>query len=211
MERAGFQQVTIWHGSGNVVTHGAVETGTMFVVADGVQSISEMQHTTDRYGIAFGWGRHLTTGKQQSQIRFQVLLRELLEVGFHEPLLGTVKGTLTGDVIPARSQQYAVLDAVDAFRQQNGKPALRAPFYACSIPLAPARKSRAAPRRPKRSRRSSRRCPHADQDGARDATGDQTSRRVGGEYAGGGHRSWCVADAVARWSADPRGRVGRRW
>jgi hypothetical protein len=137
MERAGFQQVTIRHGSGNVVTHWAVEVGTMFVVADGVQSISEMQHTTDRYGIAFGWGRHPTTGRQQSQIRFRAFLQELLAVGFQEPLLVTAKGTLTGDVITALTQQYEVLDTVDAFRKEGGKPALNPPFYACSIPLGP--------------------------------------------------------------------------
>ncbi|HEU5012480.1 MAG TPA: hypothetical protein VFT66_08040, partial [Roseiflexaceae bacterium] len=99
--------------------------------------ISEMQHTTDRYGIAFGWGRHPTTGRQQSQIRFRAFLQELLAVGFQEPLLVTAKGTLTGDVIPARSQQYEVLDMVDAFRKESGKPPLTPPFYACSIPLGP--------------------------------------------------------------------------
>ncbi len=137
MERAGFNQVTIRHGSGNIVTHWAVEIGNMFVVADGVQSISEMQHTTDRYGIAFGWGRHPTTGRQQSQIRFRAFLQELLDVGFQEPLLVTAKGTLTGDVIAALTQQYEVLDAVDSFRKESGKPPLNAPFYACSIPLGP--------------------------------------------------------------------------
>ena len=137
MEQAGFSRVTIRHGSGNIVTHWAVETGNMFVVADGVQSISEMQHTTDRYGIAFGWGRNPTTGRQQSQIRFRAFLQELLAIGFQEPLLVTVKGTLTGDVIAALTHQYEVLDTVDAFRKESGKSPLNAPFYACSIPLGP--------------------------------------------------------------------------
>lgn len=137
MEQAGFATVTIKHGSGNVVTHWAVDTATMFVVAEGVQTISEMQHSSERYGIAFGWGRHPTTGRQQSQIRFRALLRELLEVGYDEPLLVTAKGTLTGDIITALMQQYTVLDAVDALRATAGKPPLTPPFYACSIPLGP--------------------------------------------------------------------------
>jgi len=74
MEQAGFAQVTIKHGSGNMVTHWAVETANLFVIAEGVQSIGEMKHTTERYGIAFGW-RTLPGGRQQSQLRFQKLAR----------------------------------------------------------------------------------------------------------------------------------------
>ncbi|HEU4326438.1 MAG TPA: hypothetical protein VFS21_25075 [Roseiflexaceae bacterium] len=136
MREAGFPQVTIKHGSGNIVTHWAVETANLFVVAEGVQSIAEMQHTADRFGIAFAW-RQLQGGRQQSQLRFRAFLHELLAVGFHEPLLVTAKGTLTGDVITALTRQYDVLDAVDAMRAQGGKPPLQPPFYAASIPLGP--------------------------------------------------------------------------
>jgi hypothetical protein len=136
MEQAGFKQVTIKHGSGNMVTHWAVETANLFVVAEGVQSIGEMKHTEDRYGIAFGW-RTLEGGRQQSVLRFRGFLQELLSVGFYEPLLVTVKSTLTGDLITALIRQYDVLDAVDTFRAHDKKPALEPPFYACSIPLGP--------------------------------------------------------------------------
>ncbi len=68
---------------------------------------------------------------------FRAFLHELLAVDFAEPLLVTVKGTLTGDLITALTRQYEVLDAVDAFRKQSGKPAYNPPFYACSIPLGP--------------------------------------------------------------------------
>jgi len=136
MEQAGFSQVTIKHGSGNMVTHWAVETANLFVIADGVQSIGEMKHTTERYGIAFGW-RTLPGGRQQSQMRCRALLHELLDVGFEEPLLVTVKGTLTGDLIATFTRQYEVLDAVDAFRKQSGRAPYDPPFYACSIPLGP--------------------------------------------------------------------------
>ena len=136
MEQAGFAQVTIKHGSGNMVTHWAVETANLYVVAEGVQSIGEMKHTEDRYGIAFGW-RTLEGGRQQSVLRFRGFLRELLNIGFYEPLLVTAKSTLTGDLIAALTRQYEVLDAVDAFRKLDKKPPMQPPFYACSIPLGP--------------------------------------------------------------------------
>ncbi|MFL5805890.1 MAG: hypothetical protein ACJ8CR_29650 [Roseiflexaceae bacterium] len=143
MEQAGFKQITIKHGSGNLVTHWAVETANLFVIAEGVQSIGEMSQgrstgspQIERYGIAFGW-RTLPGGRQQSQLRFRAFLQELLAVGFVEPLLVTVKGTLTGDLITALTRQYDVLDAVEAFRKQAGKPPSNPPFYACSIPLGP--------------------------------------------------------------------------
>jgi hypothetical protein len=94
-----------------------------------------MKGTWERYGVAFGW--RPKDGRMQSQLRCRVFVRELLEVGYTEPLLLTLKGTLTGDLIAALTRQYDVLDAVDAFRQQAGKPPLNPPFYACSIPLGP--------------------------------------------------------------------------
>jgi hypothetical protein len=136
MEQAGFKQITIKHGSGNMVTHWAVETANLYVVAEGVQSIAEMKHTPERYGIAFGW-RTLEGGRQQSVLRFRAFIKELLQVGFTEPLLVTAKSTLTGDLIAALMRQYDVLDAVDVFRAQDKKPALNPPFYACAIPLGP--------------------------------------------------------------------------
>ncbi|MFN8570285.1 MAG: hypothetical protein U0Z44_22715 [Kouleothrix sp.] len=136
MGAAGFSQITIKHGSGNMVTHWAVETADLFVIAEGVQSIGEMKHTDERYGIAFGW-RTLEGGRQQSVLRCRGFLRELLAIGFHEPLLITAKSTLTGDLIAALTRQYDVLDAVDAFRTLGGQPPLQPPFYACSIPLGP--------------------------------------------------------------------------
>ena len=136
METAGFTTVVIRHGKGNFVEHWAVETANLFVIAEGVQSIGEMKHTEERYGIAFGW-RTLEGGRQQSVLKLRAHLRELLELGLDHPLILSVKSTLTGDVIAALTRQYEVLDAIDAFRAQDKKPALNPPFYACSIPLGP--------------------------------------------------------------------------
>jgi hypothetical protein len=135
MGRAGVATVAIRHGSGNVVTHWALPTASLFILCDGVQSIGEMKLTPERFGIAFGW-RTLPGGRQQSQLRARVMLRELLNVGYAEPLLLTVKGTLTGDLLAALCRQYDVLDAVAALRAAAGKPP-DLPFYAFSIPLGP--------------------------------------------------------------------------
>jgi hypothetical protein len=136
LEQAGFPFVTIKHGNGNLVTHWAIETANVFVITDGVQSIGEMKGTSERYGIAFGW-RARQDGRPQSHLRARVFLQELLAISFPDPLLLTLKGTVTGDLLAALTCQYAVLDAVDAFRKEAGKPPYNPPFYACSIPLGP--------------------------------------------------------------------------
>lgn len=134
MHAAGFERITIKHGSGNLVNHWAITTANAFILADGVQSIAEMRQTSERYGIAFAW-RTLEDGRRQSVLKCRVLLRELLAVGFTTPLMLSLKGTLTGDIIDAFTRQYEVLDAIDALRTQQGKEPLHPPFYACSIPL----------------------------------------------------------------------------
>lgn len=136
MQTAGFSTVTIRHSGGNLVTHWAVETADLFVIAEGVQSIGEMRTASDRYGIAYAW-RTLPDGRPQSVLKCRALMRELLDVGYTEPLLVSVKSTLTGDMLEALTQQYDVLDAIDKLRAQQGQPPLSPPFYACSIPLGP--------------------------------------------------------------------------
>ena len=64
-------------------------------------------------------------------------MRELLEVGYTDPLVVSVKSTLTGDVLEALLCQYDVLDTIDHLRADQGQPPLNPPFYACSIPRGP--------------------------------------------------------------------------
>jgi hypothetical protein len=135
MQVAGFETIVIKHGSGNLVEHWKVDVGNLFVIAEGVQSIGEMKHTTDRYGIAFGW-RTLDGGRQQSVLRFRAHMRELIELGFETPVLVSAKSTLTGDILNALTRQYEVLDAVDHLRKLDQKPIIQPPFYALSIPIA---------------------------------------------------------------------------
>lgn len=136
MQQAGFPKVTIKHGGGEFVNHWAVETANVFVVAEGVQSLQDIKNNEERFGVVLGW-KTLDGGRPQSFLKARVFLRELLEVGYREPLLLTVKSTITGDIIQAFARQYDVLDAIDAFRQLDKKPVLNPPFYACSIPLGP--------------------------------------------------------------------------
>ena len=131
-----FETITIKHGSGNRVTYWAIPLGRFFVICDGVQTIAEMKHTPDRLGIAFGW-RTTAEGRPQSQLRARVFLRELLEVGYFEPLTLTIKSTQTGNLINALMRQYTVLKYVDHTRHAKGLPMIAPPFYAASIPLGP--------------------------------------------------------------------------
>jgi hypothetical protein len=66
MPAAGFSLVTIKHGSGNLVTHWAVETATVFVVADGVQSIGEMKRTRIGLESRLAGGCYRVAGSSRS-------------------------------------------------------------------------------------------------------------------------------------------------
>ncbi len=136
MQAAGFQTVTIRHSGGNLVTHWAVETANLFLIAEGVQSTAEMGSSVERYGIAYAW-RTLPDGRPQSVLKCRAFLHELLELGYTEPVLVSVKSTLTRDMLEALMGQYDVLDAIDQLRIQQGQPPLHPPFYACSIPIGP--------------------------------------------------------------------------
>lgn len=136
MEQTDFQTITIKHGSGNLVTHWSIPTARLFVVAEGMQSIGEMKHTEERHGIAFGW-RTLDGGRQQSVLRCRVFLRDLLQAGYTEPLLLSLKSTLTGDFLRALAQQYTVLDALKQHRIDAKRPQIELPFYCCSIAIGP--------------------------------------------------------------------------
>lgn len=130
MHEAGFEKITIRHGSGNVVEHWRVDVCNAFIVAEGLQSIAEMQQTRDRFGIAFGWFQN------RSYLRARVFMHELLAVGYTLPLQISIKGTITGDFLAAAGRQFDVFDAIAAYRAQAQKPPRALPFYACSIPLA---------------------------------------------------------------------------
>lgn len=134
LEKAGFGRAMIKHGSGNICCHWVIPTAALFIVADGIQTLSEMSHTDQRYGIAFGW-KTLQNGRQQSHLRARVFLHQLADVGYIEPLLLTAKGTITGDLIAAFLFNYNVLTSVDALRAQDQKPPMNPPYYAVSLPI----------------------------------------------------------------------------
>ena len=133
MGRAGFAPVAIKHGAGNVVTHWALPVCSFFVVCDGIQTITEMRDSVDRYGIAFGW-RSLD-GRPQSVLRARVFVQELCAVGYIQPLLLSVKSTLTGDLLRCLIDHYQVLDSINPIRAAAGKPPISVPFYAVAITL----------------------------------------------------------------------------
>jgi hypothetical protein len=62
MQGAGFEQVSIKHGNGNVVTHWKVEQATMFVLADGVQTLKTVvANRSSSAGCCFGSCLRLAT------------------------------------------------------------------------------------------------------------------------------------------------------
>ncbi len=133
MGRAGVAPVAIKHGAGNVVTHWALPVASLFVVCDGVQTMSEMRDTPERYGIAFGWRD--AGGRPQSVLRCRVFVQELCAVGYVQPLLLSVKSTLTGDLLNTFVRHYAVLDSINPIRKAAGKPPISVPFYAVALTL----------------------------------------------------------------------------
>ena len=131
LDRAECASTTIRHSGGVLVTHWTLPTASLFLIAAGVQPMSELRHTSERYGIAFGWARR-QDGQPCSHLRCRVFVREVLEAGYEAPLLLAVKSTLTGDLLTALLQQYRVLDAAATLL---GLPDL--PLYAFSLPVGP--------------------------------------------------------------------------
>lgn len=123
LESAEHEAVTIKHGSGNQVQHWAFDTLSLFVVCDGVQSLADIRGTSERYGIALGWGEK--DGRRESRLELQAFAQELLDIGYDEPILFSCRSTMTGDVVAALGEHFRVLDR-----------ATRAvPFYAFSVPI----------------------------------------------------------------------------
>lgn len=133
MGRAGVTPIAIKHGSGNVVTHWALPIVSLFVVCDGVQSMSEMRDSQERYGIAFGWRD--AGGRPQSVLRARVFVQELCAVGYCQPLLLSVKSTLTGDILNAFTRHFDVLSQINPIRATKNLPEIGVPFYAVAIRL----------------------------------------------------------------------------
>lgn len=133
MEAAKIGRVQIRHGSGNVVTHWALPEASLFVICDGVQTMLEMRESEERYGIAFGW--RVGEGRPQSVLRCRVLVQELCAVGYCQPLLLSLKSTLTGDFLSALIRHYETLDTINPIRKAAGKAEIAVPFYAVSVAL----------------------------------------------------------------------------
>lgn len=133
MNDAGIRQVTIKHGSGKLVSHWALSVASLFIIADGIQTMSEMRDSPDRFGVAFGWRDN--DGRPQSVLRCRVLIQELCQVGYTEPLLLSVKSTLTGDLLSCFIRHYQVLDSINPIREAAGKSPIAVPFYAVALRL----------------------------------------------------------------------------
>ena len=113
MAQAGFAHVTIKHGGGNLVTHWAVRTANLFVVAEGVQGDrrdAARPALRDRVRLADARRRPAAVAAARACCCASCWRSA---IGARAP---DRQSTLTGDVIAALTGRYAVLDAVDAFR-----------------------------------------------------------------------------------------------
>jgi hypothetical protein len=135
MDAAQFNRVTIKHSGGKIVTHWAIEVAKLFVVCDGIQTITEMNHSIERLGIAFGWCQN--NGRNQTVLRLRCYLYELLLVGYTQPIMISMRGTVTGDLLAALMSHYAAMDAINQLRQEQGKPHIDLPFYSLACPIGP--------------------------------------------------------------------------
>lgn len=133
MEQAGFTHDVIKHGNGNMVDHWLIPTGNFFVLADGIESMGTMRQTKDRFGVAFGWQQ--IEGRWQSVLRMRVFLLDLLEQGYTEPCMVTLRGTVTADMVDILMFQYTQLDVLNGMRVARGMEPRDFPFYALVIPI----------------------------------------------------------------------------
>jgi len=66
----------------------------------------------------------------------RALIQELCAVGYVQPLLLSLKSTLTGDFLATLIRHYETLDAINPIRKAKQLPPIAVPFYAVSIALA---------------------------------------------------------------------------
>lgn len=127
---AGLPTVTIKHSEAGLVEHWRLDTADLFIIAEGLQSTAEMGVTSERYGVAYWW-ETTEQGREISQLRARVLVKQLVDAGYTQPLTLTVKSTLTGDVLNAFERVYDMLDWV---KRTNGRDL---PFYAFALSVSP--------------------------------------------------------------------------
>lgn len=146
---AGAQAILISHSDGDR-EHWCLPTATLFLIAQGLQSSSQMRDTTERLGIAYG--RHLMrdaktkevvvypqTGKPKTQsvLKFRCFLPQLVAAGYYEPLRLSISGTMTDDILHGLTRQYAVLRIVRDLRQAKGLAPVALPFWSYALTFEP--------------------------------------------------------------------------
>lgn len=142
---AGAQAIMISHSDGDR-EHWCLPTATLFIVAQGLQSSSQMRDTTERLGIAYGWQlqrdgktKEITvdpkTGKPKTQsvLKLRCYLPQLVAVGYCEPLRLSISGTMTGDILQGLTRQYAVIRTVRDLRQAKGLAQVALPFWSYAL------------------------------------------------------------------------------
>lgn len=129
MQRAKVESIGIKHGSGNTVHHWCMPEIDIFPIATGVPR-TVRDAAPQPTGLVYAWTVR-DDGRNQSVLRLRVLVRQLVAVGYMQPLTLILKGTVTKDIMTVLYAQYKVRDA---YRKLKGGDA-RVPFYAFAIGL----------------------------------------------------------------------------
>lgn len=137
---AGFFSTTIKHGSGKKVRHWLIPTVGLYPLIEHVSTFLDIKTTPERYGMALGW-RTLESGAKQSFLKFKALMTALYPY-YCDPVMVSVKSTVTDDMIAALLRQYDILDWITSRVKEGGREPRGYPFYAIALYLGAGEETR---------------------------------------------------------------------
>ncbi len=146
--KAGLPQVKIEQSKVNTYWQIGNKTGaSLFVLAKGCHSETEMNDKTKRAGVAFGWHKE-EDGKNIKTLKFRAFVAELLPFFDEEnpprPVIVVAKKQFASDLLPilGRDGQYRVIRANnEIFQEKHGKPT-KTPYWGFSLLLTPGKREK---------------------------------------------------------------------
>jgi hypothetical protein len=126
--------IKITHGSGEEVTHWALPSVTVFLIAKGLPSNARGD---GQCGMVYTWRSKHNGSGNESVVYAQVMIRQLLPE-YAKPFVVTMKSTQSTDLLNAMSKQYKVLRKAHEVLQRLGKD-MPLPLWSYSIALGAAK------------------------------------------------------------------------
>ena len=122
--------IKITHGSGEEVTHWALPSVTVFLVAMGLPANARGD---GQCGMVYTWRPRRNGGGDESVVYAQVVIRQLLPE-YAKPFVITMKSTQSTDLLQAMSKQYKVIRKAHEMLQQI-KQDMPLPLWSYSLAL----------------------------------------------------------------------------